>query len=382
MERAVREQRDWDVVTQWAPAVGVAAVTQAGLGLEEPWAGSDAFLTLTSLMLALPLLVRRRWPLVAAGLVAVAAPVQEALGGSLSFGTFVAVLVTAYAVGRHAQPRAAVLGTAVILAGVVLGNLESLPEDATELVIPVFYVVGSVSIGAVVRRLHDQADTLTELNRALARERDATVRLAVAGERMRLSRDLHDSVAHTLTVAVVQAERCEQAIGDDPESATAAAVAIQEAGRRGLAELRSVLRVLRDPDAPVREPGLDDLGALATLVSESGLDVTVVTDGDLARVPDATGVQLFRIVQEALTNVLKHSAAGTATVVVTVDAGAVEVTVTDPGPPLTGAQPASGHGIAVMGERLGGLDGHVTTGRDGTGFRVSVSVPLAVGVTA
>lgn len=369
---------DWSAIALWAPVVGVAAVTQTKLGLEEPWAGSDAVLTVTSLLQAVPLLGRRRWPVLTAAAVAAALPIQEALGGSLSFGSFVAVLVASYSLGRYASLRPALAGAAIVLLGVAWGTRDHLPEDAPELIFPLFYVSASTAIGGVVKRLHNQASELQRLNDALARERDATTRLAVAGERMRLSRDLHDAVAHTLTVAVIQAEKCEQAIDDDPAAAKASAVAIQDAGRRGLAELRSVVRVLRDPDAAVEEPHLGDLATLATVVSESGLDVSVKVDGNLSQVPDLIGRQLFRVIQESLTNVIKHSAATTADVRVTVGANAAQVLVIDPGPVVSSNLPSGGHGIGGMTERLARLDGHISSGPSGSGYQVHASVPLGV----
>lgn len=368
-----RRSADWETVALWAPVVGVAAVTQLRVGLEHPWTGSGSVLTLSGLLLALPLLVRRRWPITTAALVAGALPVQTLLGGTLGFGSFVAVLVAAYSSGRYARARLAVAGVAIILLGVVVAMRDSLPDEAPELVFPLFYVSVAASLGAVVRRL-------SELNTALAHERDASARLAVAAERMRLSRELHDSIAHTLTVAVVQAETCEQAVGDDPAAARASAIAIQEAGRRGLAELRSMLRVLRDPETSSEEPGLDDLPTLARVVSESGLQVEVATTGDLASVPPDAGCVLFRTIQEALTNVLKHSAAGTATVHVAVEPRSVTATVTDPGPALARGLPSGGHGVTVMTERVAPLGGSVTAGPDGAGYRVQARLPLQTGV--
>jgi signal transduction histidine kinase len=377
MELARWGRQDRDLVTLWLPVVGVAAASQAGLGLEEPWSGSDAGLAVVALLQAGPLALRRRWPVVSAALVAATLPLQEALGGSLSFGTFVAVLVVAYSLGRYAATAGSqAAGTVLVLGGVVLGTLESVADAPTDLVFPVFYVSAALAVGAVVRRLVSQAAELRELNSVLERERDATVRLAVAGERLRLSRELHDSVAHTLTVAVVQAERCEQALADDPGSASEAVRAIQAAGRRGLSELRSVLRLLRDPDTPVRDPGLADLGALVAAMSGPDLQVALTWDGEPARVADEVGLQLFRVAQESLTNVVRHSDASAAAVRLSVGPDSVTVEVTDPGPSRTSALPCGGHGLAVMAERMAGVGGSVVAGHDGDGFRVAASAPL------
>ncbi|UMG91517.1 histidine kinase [Nocardioides sp. TF02-7] len=356
-------------------------MSQTRLGLEEPWTGSDLALAATGLGLGLPLLLRRARPLAAAALVAVALPVQDALGGSLSFGSFVAVLVATYSLGRTGPLRTTVLGVGVVLVGVVTAMREALPEDLAELVFPFFYTSAAAGLGAVVGRLADQAAALRRLNEALEREREATTRLAVAGERIRLARDLHDVVAHTLTVAVVQAETCEEAIADDPARARAAAREVQEAGRRGLADLRSMVRVLRDADAPAGEPGLADLETLAAVMGGAGLDVVVRRRGDVAaaRLPAQVGRQLFRVVQEALTNTVKHSAAAEAVVTIAASGDDVELTVTDPGPALGTGLPSGGHGLAGMAERVAAHGGRVEAGPHGAGFRVRVTVPVREG---
>jgi signal transduction histidine kinase len=373
---------DWGAITLWAPVIGVAAASQAKLGLEEPWTGSDVVLTLTSLLQATPLILRRRWPLLTTVLLAAALPVQEALGGALSFGSFVAVLVAAYSAGRYAAARVAALGSLLLLLGAAWGTSAQWPQGAADLVFPLFYISAATAVGGVVKRLSEQARELQGLNEALARERDASARLAVAGERMRLSRDLHDSIAHTLTVAVVQAEKCEQAIEEDPLAARSSAIAIQEAARSGLSELRSVLRVLRDPEAPVGEPGLADLEALATVVSQSGLQVQTEVCGDRSTVPEELGRQLFRVAQEALTNVIRHSAAQRATLNVTITGDTVELSVSDDGPALSSKIASDGHGVSVMGERLTALGGQVQAGAFGAGYQVRACAPLTPPVHA
>lgn len=354
----------------WVPVIGVLAASHLRVGLEQPWTGSDLALTVTSVTLAAPLLLRRRVPVLAAALVALALPLQQALGGSLSFGSFVAVLVAAYASGRYGPWRTPVLGTATLMAGVLVTAWQSLPEDGAELVFPAFYVTAAAGLGSVVRRLARQADTLRELNESLARERDTTTRLAVTAERLRLARELHDSVAHTLTATVVQAERCEQVIESDPGAAREASRAIQDAGRRGLAELRATVRVLRADDGRV-PASLLDLPALAQACAVE-VDLSVV--GDPGRVPQDVSHELLRVAQEALTNVAKHSGADRATVRLSIGRG-LELEVTDPGPRLQGQLPPGGHGLTGMRERLRQLGGELEVGPHDDGFRVRVVLP-------
>lgn len=374
MERPSAE--DLAGVMLWAPVVGVAAASQLRLGLEQPWTGTATSLAVTSLALAAPLALRRDHPLVAAALVAAALPLQVLLGGSLHFGSFLAALVAGYALGRYAPGRVAVAGV-VVLAGITLALRDELPEEAAFFVFPLFYVGGTAALGAVVRRLTCQASELRRLNAELARERDTAARLAVASERVRLARDLHDVVAHTLTVTVVQAESCEQAITDDPAHARTAAREVQAAGRRGLAELRSMVRVLRDAEVVESEPRLDDVETLAAVISDAGVEVEVRRSGQLRDVPDHVAHQLFRLVQEALTNVVRHSGARSALVTVTSSPEGVEVCVQDPGPAVAGELSSGGHGLAGMAERLSSYGGFVDAGPHGGGFLVRARVPLA-----
>jgi signal transduction histidine kinase len=364
-------------MARWGPAVAVAVLAQTRLGLSSPWTGSDLSLTFTSLAVAAPLAIRTTHPLLAAAGLALALVAQDAVGDSLGFASFVAVLVASYSAGRHARPRRAVLGAAVVLVGVLVAMRESAVAQPDELVFPLFYISAAAAIGGVIRRLAQQSTDLRRLNAALAAERDATARLAVANERMRLARDLHDVVAHTLTVVVVQAENAEEAIdGQEPERARAAVRTVQEAGRRGLADLRSMVRVLRETERPGAEPGLAEVEALAALMAGAGLVVTVRREGDLAGVPDGIGRDLARLVQEALTNVVKHSAAEEALVHLTVRDGWVEATVEDPGPALASDIPSGGLGVDGMAERLAPYGGSVSAAPCSDGFRVHARVPL------
>jgi len=362
--------------------VGVAVLSQTGIGLESAWSGSDAGLALTSALLASPLLLRVARPLLTAALTGAALVVQVHLGGSLHFAAFVAVLVAAYAVGRHAAGWRTAAGVVVLLVGVVVAMRHSLPEFAEELVFPAFYVTAASLLGSGLRRQARQSAEFRRLNDALVRERDALDRLVMATERLRLARELHDVVAHTLTVAVVQAEACEAALDTDVEQAREAARQVQAAGRRGLADLRSLVRVLRDGEAPPDDPGLDDLDALAGVMAGAGLDVSVERTGALGELPPGLERELYRIVQEGLTNVLKHSAATSARILLSGHGSHVELEILNPGPAVDVPVPSGGHGLTGMIERLAPFEGQATAGLFQGGFRVHVRVPLRQGVSA
>ena len=362
----------------WVPVVAVAALSQLAIGLEQPWAGSDPGLALTSALLALPLLWRRRWPLAVAVVVAAALPVQVALGGSLGFGSFCAILFAAFAVGCHTRGwPPAVAGTVVVLGGAFMATLDGLRESPSDAVFPLFYLGAAALLGRVVRHLAAQAEDLRRLNTALGRERENAERLAVATERMRLARELHDVVAHTMTVMVIQAAAAEESLDGDPAAARRSLARIAEAGRGGLSDLRSLVRVLRSSDENPLPPGLSDLDALAAVLADGGLEASVERVGALDDVPSEVGAVLFRVVQESLTNVLKHSSARTVSVRLSREAESVAVSVVDPGPVAETAGLPGGHGLAGMAERISACGGTLTAARHEGGFRVGASVPLS-----
>jgi signal transduction histidine kinase len=373
---------EWRTLATWAPVVAVAVLSQTGIGLESAWSGSNAALALTSALLAGPLLLRAARPVLTAALTGAALVVQVQLGGSLHFASFIAVLVASFAMGRYAGGRRMAAGVLVLLVGVVLAVRDSLPESAEELVFPGFYVTAAAALGSVVRRQARQAAELHGLNEALVRERDALDRLVVATERLRLARELHDVVAHTLTVAVVQAEACEAALDADLERAREATRQVQAAGRRGLADLRSLVRVLRDADATTDDPGLDDLDALAGVMASAGPEVTVERTGAFRGLSPELERELYRIVQEGLTNVIKHSSAAWVRILVSAQDAHVQLEIVDPGPAVESPVSSGGHGLAGMAERLAPFGGQVTAGPTPDGFRVHVSVPVHQGAPA
>lgn len=205
---------------------------------------------------------------------------------------------------------------------------------------------------------------------------------AAARERARIAREMHDILSHAVSLMIVQAEAGPVAVRTAPERAEAAFDAISETGRDAMAQLRRMLGVLREDEQPggaprAPQPGLAGLPELLDRVRSSGLDVVYGTAGPVRPLTDATGATVFRIVQEALTNTVKHAAARTVSVHLTYTEREVDIRVTDDGRgPRSG--PGVGHGLVGVRERVAAHGGTAVTGPgpDGRGFEVRVRIPV------
>jgi signal transduction histidine kinase len=325
-------------------------------------AGPTWLLALLPLLMGAPLALRRRAPLLM--LLAISAgialqclitrhppPVLELL----------VLFAAGYSLGAHASLRRAVVGLA-ISAAMILSARSGLS------VIP---IVGLWLVGVLVRARR-QSVALAERNAALELQAER----ATTAERARIARELHDIIAHHLSVVVLQAAGA-RASGKPAE---AALEKIEHSGRQALAETRRLLGVLRDTDeetglAP--QPGISELGALADTVRATGLPVNLVIDGDPAALPAAVDVSAYRIVQEALTNVLKHAGSARADVTIGCADEAVTIEITDDGTEPRQQTRADGHGLAGMRERVAIFGGEFHAGpRAGRGFAVQARLPL------
>ncbi|GAB4095710.1 sensor histidine kinase [Brachybacterium horti] len=212
------------------------------------------------------------------------------------------------------------------------------------------------------------------------REREQRTALAVAGERSRIAREMHDVVAHSLSVIIAQADGGRYVASVRPEQAADVLATIADTGRSALADMRSLLGVLRQDDETSYgpQPGPEMLQELVARVRTAGLDVDLHVDGRLDDLPRSVGTSLFRLVQEALTNTLKHAGPrATAAVRVRRSAGGLEVEVIDDGQGTDPASDGQGHGITGMRERMSVLGGTLQAGPlPGHGFRVLARIPL------
>lgn len=226
----------------------------------------------------------------------------------------------------------------------------------------------------LIAALRDTAEQLRD-------SRDEHARAAVAEERGRIARELHDVIAHAVSVIVVQAGAAERTLDHDPVRARTAMVSVQDAGRQALGELRRLLEVLRpDSEHPVGlepQPGLADLDGLAERVGGSGLVVSLHREGNVCVLPAGVELAAYRIVQEALTNVLKHADAHRAEVAVRYRPNAVVLVVADDGHGVNGDRPDGGRGLLGMRERVAIYGGQLRTGPGPAGgYAVHVRLPI------
>ncbi|MGW7693314.1 sensor histidine kinase [Streptomyces asiaticus] len=220
------------------------------------------------------------------------------------------------------------------------------------------------------------------LTDARQREHRIEAERAAARERARIAREMHDILSHAVSLMIVQAEAGPVAVRTAPERAEAAFDAISATGRDAMAQLRRMLGVLREGDEPGRaprepQPGLAGLPELLDRIRASGLEVAYESAGTVRPLPEAIGTSVFRIVQEALTNVVKHAAARAVSVQLTYGEGAVDIRVLDDGRgPRSGS--GGGHGLIGVRERAAAHGGTAATGPgpDGRGFEVRVHLPV------
>lgn len=350
------------------------------------YARSDRpLIALISVLLALPYLLTRRAPVVTTGAVlavvvfaAAALPVdafENLVVGFLSYMT------AAYVAGTAREWRLAVAGLALAVGGAAAVSL--IVGSAVDIISTSLVGAGIWTAAFLITRRTAQTRELRERAVLLERERETEARAAVAEERARIAREMHDVVAHSLSVMVVQAEAAEAMLDADPERARRPLRAVQETGRAALGELRQMLGVLRElaDEAPDLEPqpGLSRLDELVDHVREAGLPVSLRVEGRPRPLSPGVDLSAYRIVQEGLTNALKHAGPATAEVLLRYGERDVELTVSDDGrgPAAAAANGSSGHGLLGMRERVVcyGRELSAGPGEEG-GFRLTARLPL------
>jgi signal transduction histidine kinase len=339
----------------------------------------------------LVLAARRRWPVPVFGTTALLSLTYYAIGfsdGPGWIGLFVALYtLTAYGDGRRSLAIAGV-GVTGLATGWLVAAAGVVPRAAIGWVF--FRIAASVMAAALGESVRSRAAEALERAHRAELSREEETRARVDAERLRIAREVHDTVAHAIAIINVQAGVTAYQLDKRPGQARQALVTIEQTSAQALHEMRAVLGVLRDSDnGRVPHPGLEQVNALTAMARESGLDVKLEVTSPPAPLPSAVDHTVYRILQESITNVIRHVGPTRVTVGIDYEADAVEVRVTDEGGGrAAGPRPAAdagpvgstgpGRGIVGMRERCGLLGGELTAGpRPGGGFEVRARLPLA-----
>ena len=333
-------------------------------------------------ILVLPLFARRWFPfagpagywILAAG-ISFVDPLLIPYPNSL----FLIGLVAAFLLGNLRDLRRAGLGLAIVVGAstTLVYNIPGVSVDQL-VFIPVDFAVAWIA-GLAVRARVEQAEVAESHATQAEQERDAAARVAVAEERARIARELHDIVAHAVSVMVLQVGAVRHQLPEAMAEDRNALRSVEQAGRGALAEMRRLLSVMRRDGDGVElapQPGLDGLDSLVQEIGRAGLPVELHLDGERFPLPPGIDLSAYRIVQEGLTNALKHARASHAEVTVRYGPDEVEIEVHDDG---TGATPSDGYGHGLIGirERVRLYGGEMTAGRtNGGGFTLSTRLPL------
>jgi signal transduction histidine kinase len=336
-----------------------------------------------AVLIAGPLLARRRFPFAAPLGVGAGVVIASFADNSLVPFDFIAFLAGAAAVFLLAQLRdwrQAVAGLAMAFGveAIVVRNDPRGQLGQFIFVSLIFTVVWVV--GFTLGRKFAEADEAKERAARAEHQREARARAAVAEERARIARELHDVVGHSVSVMTVQASGVRRLLRPEQEREREALLIVERTGREALAEMRRMVGVLRRPEegpALAPQPSLEHVDRLVEQTREAGLPVELRVEGEATELPAGVDLTAYRLVQEGLTNALKHARATRAEVVVNYGDGQIEVTVSDDGAGL-GNGDGGGHGLVGMRERVSVYGGELDAGpRPGGGFRLRARLPLA-----
>ncbi|MEH0829707.1 MULTISPECIES: sensor histidine kinase [unclassified Micromonospora] len=352
----------------------------------EFWPGRMPAALAWSLLAAAPVALRRVAPWTALGL-AVATLALPVLMGLAPGTQGLAFMVLTYTMAAHRPARQAALAAVLLWVPVAAANLVAPPEGVLA-VGPGYLLLNnlltallSFAVGRAVQARRTSVRVLRERARVAEENQRSLAEQAVADERRRIARELHDVVAHHVSVMGVLATGARRVLRRDPDAADEAIATIEDTSRVTLREMRRLLDVLRTDAEPAADltpqPGLAGIEALVEQVREAGLPVTLHVEGTPGPVEEGVSLTVYRIVQEALTNALKHAGEATAQVRLTVAAGYLTVEVSDTGRGPGPGPDRIGHGLVGMRERVGLYGGTLRTGpRPGGGFQVSARIPV------
>jgi signal transduction histidine kinase len=329
-----------------------------------------------------PLLLRRRFPFGAPAAIAVAAVSTSFFDSTVvpyDGVTFIVACAALFLVGSLRDRAQAVTGLAIAegALAVVLHNDPRSGVGNFVVATIIFTIVWAIAFG--VGRKSMEADEAKQRAARAEREREEGARLAVAEERARIARELHDVVGHSVSVMTVQASGVRRLLLPEQEREREALLVVERTGREALAEMRRMVGVLRRPEeapALAPQPSLEYLGRLVEQAREAGLPVELRIEGEATKLPAGIDLTAYRLVQEGLTNALKHAQATRADVLVSYRDGEIEVTVSDNGAGV-GNGDGSGHGLVGMRERVSVYGGELDAGpQPNGGFRLRARLPV------
>jgi signal transduction histidine kinase len=349
----------------------------AGAPRTTPW-----FCVPATAIVMLPLLARRRFPFGAPLVVWLLGPASSFVDGRLvPFVPSISVagLAAAFLLGKLRNNLEAWLGLGVVVTGAALVVYHDPSHGAAELFfVPLLFSIGWLA-GYALQERAEQAEAAEERASLAEREREAAARIAVAEERARIARELHDIVAHAVSVMVLQIGAVRHKLPDEFGEDREALQGVEQAGRTALSEMRRLLSAMRaEGDSPelVPQPGLEHLESLLEEVGRAGLPVELHVDGEPPSLPRAVDLSAYRIVQEGLTNALKHAHATKADVSIRYRGDELELEVRDDGAGA-GANDGLGHGLVGIRERVKIYGGEMTAGTaNGRGFVLNARLPL------
>jgi signal transduction histidine kinase len=374
----------------WFDAFVVALAVWGGLTVVYGWdtkenipQGPGVLLFVGAAFVPLPLVARRRFPFGAVAAVFLYCAAVSFANGRLviyGFPTFVAVLVACFLFGLLDDRRQSLVGLAIAVGAAAIVNNNDPTGSFTDFVFititfGIVWLAG-YGLGGKLR----QVELAEERAARVEREREEQARLAVADERSRIARELHDVVGHSVSVMTVQASGVRRLLKPEQEREREALLVVEQTGREALAEMRRLVGVLRRPEegpALAPQPSLEHLDKLVDQAREAGLPVELRIEGDPLELPAGLELTAYRLVQEGLTNALKHARAQHAEVLVRYDNGHVELTVTDDGTGDGGGE-SGGHGLVGMRERVSVYGGELEAGpQPEGGYRLRARLPVS-----
>jgi signal transduction histidine kinase len=367
-------------------AVAIAAMVEIVVGQEREGSGAPTTTLWFSLpaiaILVSPLFARRRFPFAAPAMYWVLAVALSLIDWRLTtfpISLFLAGMAASFLLGNLRNGVESGIGLGVSVAGPAL-VVATIPDYSTPqmIFIPLQFAISWVA-GFALRERSEQAEAAEMRVALVEQERDAAARIAVAEERARIARELHDMVAHAVSVMVLQVgavrHRHAAALAEDTDTLKA----VERAGRTALAEMRRLLAAMRTDDDDVElgpQPGLDALGSLVQDVERAGLPVRVQIDGEPEPLPRALDLSAYRILQEGLTNVLKHAHATSAEVTLRYEPDVLTIQIHDDGHGAA-TNDGLGHGLVGIRERVKIYGGEMSAaGANGGGFTLETRLPL------